>query len=175
MSVRSYYDGWERVQRRLIAGVEAMPASDLDLRARDGYWPVWALAAHLAGARVYWLCSVLGERGIDATPFEDVDTDGWEDHLDRPRGAGEVLHALRSSWAIVESCLDRWTEPMLGESFERRFGDIVQHHTRASVLTRLVTHDGYHAGEISLTLGMHGRATVDPWEFPGTVKREPES
>src|SRR5690349_23076426 len=31
-----------------------------------------------------------------------------------------------------------------------------QHHTRHSVLTRLVMHDSFHAGEVSLLLGLNG-------------------
>jgi uncharacterized damage-inducible protein DinB len=166
MSVRGCYQGWERVQRRLVDGIAEMPPEALNLRASPGYWPVWALAAHLAGARLYWLCGVLEEPGIETTPFSLDDDNGWEDDLDHPRGAREILEALRSSWAIAERCLDTWTEPMLGETFERRWGEVVQVHSRASVLTRLVTHDGYHTGEISLILGMHGQPTLDPWQPP---------
>ena len=32
---------------------------------------------------------------------------------------------------------------------------------------RLLTHDGYHGGEISLTLGMHGLKEVDLWTGRG--------
>ena len=53
---------------------------------------------------------------------------------------------------------------MLDEAFPRDVGTSQpQLHTRQSVLLRLITHDAYHAGEIALTLGMHGRPILDLW------------
>jgi hypothetical protein len=53
---------------------------------------------------------------------------------------------------------------MLGETFTRDRAGQIQLHTRQSVLTRLVMHDAFHCGEISLLLGTHGLASMDPWE-----------
>jgi len=118
----------------------------------------------MAGARVYWLCGVFKEAGADATPFPDpLDGDGWEDHLDVPRGTDELMFAVASSWLVVESCLNRWTPEMLGETFTRDRAGTIQRHTRHSVLTRLVMHDAFHCGEVSLLLGMHRQPSLDPW------------
>jgi hypothetical protein len=35
---------------------------------------------------------------------------------------------------------------------------------------RLITHDAYHTGEISLVLGMHGLPEIDLWR-PASVAR----
>jgi uncharacterized damage-inducible protein DinB len=53
---------------------------------------------------------------------------------------------------------------MLGESFSRPMPSGLQHHTRASVLTRMVQHDAFHIGEISMILGQNGLPSMDPWE-----------
>lgn len=164
MSLWSLYEGWERVQLRLTDGIRGLAAETLALSRVEG-WPVWALAAHVAGARVYWLCGVLKEAGSETTPF-GIDGDGWEDHPEHPRSAEELVRALETSWAVVAACLERWTPPMLAERFERSYGDQIQSHTRSSVLTRLMTHDAFHTGEISLVLGSHGLAAVDPWDRP---------
>ncbi|MEW6226170.1 MAG: hypothetical protein AB1627_16230 [Chloroflexota bacterium] len=78
--------------------------------------------------------------------------------------------ALRASpahlpiWGLAAHVAgERWTIPMLEAAFERRYGDIVQVHTRASVLNRLVAHDAYHAGEMSQVLGVHALPVADPW------------
>jgi len=141
-----------------------MGTSELALRASADSWPVWAIIGHLAGARVYWLCAVFKEPGAETTPFADLSGDGWEDHPDVPRDADELVYALESTWRVVESCLERWTPEMLGESFERPLPGVMQHHTRASVLTRLVMHDAFHGGEVSMILGGRGLPSVDPWE-----------
>jgi uncharacterized damage-inducible protein DinB len=131
---------------------------------REQGWPIWALVSHIAGARAYWLCGVFKEPGAESTPFSDHATgEGWEDHLDVPRGADELLLAVESSWRIVESCLQSWTVESLAQTFSRERGGVVQLHTRASVLTRLATHDAFHSGEVSLLLGMRGLPALDPW------------
>ena len=124
---------------------------------------VWATAAHCAGVRVHWLCGVLGEPGADTTPWPDPDGDGWEDDPDHPRTASELVLALDTTWALIDGCLDRWTPDMLDVDFERHIGGRVQIHSRASILQRLLTHDAYHCGELSQTLGIHGLPQIDLW------------
>ncbi|HEY3194035.1 MAG TPA: DinB family protein [Candidatus Dormibacteraeota bacterium] len=158
------FEGWHRTQAHLIHRVPKLEPQELQLRASPEGWPIWAIVSHLAGARVYWLCGVLKERGAETTPFRDPLGEGWEDRLDVPRQSGELMFAVESSWQIIESCLARWTPKMLGEAFIRvRDGD-VQKHTRQSVLTRIVMHDAFHCGEVSILLGTHGFASMDPWE-----------
>ncbi len=164
MAVEAVYEGWRRIQDRLVARLPGMSDEQLSLRASAESWPVWAIVAHIAGTRMYWLCSVCGLPGIESTPFTDPASEGWEDRLDVPRGADELLEAVRSSWAIVDSCLTGWTPEMLPVAFELTRNGEVQHHTRHSVLTRLVMHDSFHAGEVSLLLGLNGLPSLDPWE-----------
>lgn len=164
MSVDGLYEGWRRAQERLVERLPRLSDDELALRSNEGGWPVWALVAHVAGGRVYWLCTVCGEPGVEMTPFPDPANDGWEDHLDQPRGTAELLHAIESSGSIVSRCLDEWTVGMLSVAFTRVRNGEVQRHTRASVLTRILTHDFFHVGEVSLLLGNHGSPSLDPWE-----------
>ncbi len=124
---------------------------------------MWATVAHTAGARAYWLCEVIGEPGADMLPFTNLADGGWEDDLDHPRGAGELVEALDSTWRLLEGCLDRWTPEMLASEIRREYADTVQVHTRGSILQRLFSHDAYHCGELSQTLGIHGLAQIDLW------------
>jgi uncharacterized damage-inducible protein DinB len=89
---------------------------------------------------------------------------GWEDDLDTPRSAAELVWALETTWNIVANCLERWTPDMLEVAFTRIGMDgRQQRHTRQSVLMRMLTHDAYHAGELSQVLGIHGLPQVDLW------------
>jgi uncharacterized damage-inducible protein DinB len=166
VSVEKTYEGWYRVQERLAARIPRLTTEELALKASPEGWPVWALIAHLAAGRVYWLCVVCGEPGLETTPFPDPATEGWEDHLDEPRTAPELAAAIDSSWVIAQSCLETWTPEMLDVSFTRTRNGLLEHHTRASVLTRIVMHDSFHGGEISLLLGARGLPSLDPWEPP---------
>ena len=162
-NVAFFYAGWRQMNDRLIEVVGSLSDEELAWVPAPGMWPVWALVGHLCGARAYWLCAVLGEPGVERTPFTDPNGAGWEDDPTHPRGADELVHALRSTWTLIDACLERWTPEMLRVEFRRQRGAVVQLHTRQSVLIRLLTHDASHSGEISHTLGSHGRGEVDLW------------
>jgi uncharacterized damage-inducible protein DinB len=164
MSVRRFYDRWPQYNRRLTEVVGAMTDEQLAIRPSPEHWPVWATVAHSAGVRVYWLCAVLGEPEAETTPWPDpAHDDGWEDDLDHPRRAAELVMALDATWAIVDHALDRWAADTLGEEVERSYADTIQVHSRGSILQRLLTHDAYHCGELSQTLGIHGLPQIDLW------------
>ena len=163
-SAAGFYQWWRQYNSRLVEAIRPLSDEQLKLRASPGNDPIWALAAHTAGGRVYWLCGVLKESGAETTPFTDpLSGVGWEDDPDTPRGAAELVFALESSWRIVERCLDRWTTSMLGEEFTREIGGKTQRHSRQAVLMRMVTHDAFHSGEISQLLGAHGLPAIDLW------------
>lgn len=174
-SIRPFYSDWTGYNRRVVAGLRDLSDADLALRvAGSDHWPIWAVAGHTAAARVYWLCHVLGEPGAETTSFSDPTGLGWEDDLATPRTAAELVEAYESSWRIIEACLGRWTPAMLDETFERQGRSGLQRHSRQSILLRLINHDAYHAGEISLTLGANGREPIDLWPAADWLVRPPE-
>lgn len=163
-SIRRFYPDWEQYNRRIVEVVREMTTEQLVIRPAPERWPIWATVGHNAGARVYWLCTVFGEPGAEQTPFADAASGiGWEDDLDHPRGAAELVWAMESTWQIVASVLDRWTPASLAESVARDSAGRKSVHTRASILNRLITHDAYHAGELSQTLGIHNLRQIDLW------------
>ena len=163
-SIRPFYADSTQYRSRLVDAVRDLTPSQLALNAGTDHAPIWALAAHCAGTRTYWLCGVLGEPGAETTPFPDpLDGLGWEDDLEHPRSAAELVFALESTGAIVERCLDTWTPEMLEVEFERRYGEIRQVHSRRSILLRLLSHDAFHSGEISQVLGVNGLPAIDLW------------
>jgi hypothetical protein len=162
--IRHFYADWTQYRSRLVDGVRDLTPHELAISAGPDHAPIWALAAHCAGTRVYWLCGVLGEPGAETTPFPDPFAEiGWEDDLEHPRTAGELVGALETTGAIIERCLDTWTIDMLEVEFERRYGDTAQRHTRRSILLRLLSHDAFHSGEISQLLGANGLHAIDLW------------
>ena len=128
-TIRPAYDMWPQYNRRLREVIGAMSAEQLAIRPSPDLWPIWGTVGHTAGARVYWLCHVIGEPGAETTPFTDPSGFGWEDDLDHPRGADELVEALDSTFRIVEGCLDRWTTDMLADQIHRDFKGTAQVHT----------------------------------------------
>ena len=166
-NVAPFYAGWELANEALIEAIRDLTLDQLALLIRPE-WPIWASVSHVAGARVYWLCHIFKEPGGETTPFTDPNV-GWDDDLGHPRSADELVGALASTWRIVAHTLETWTPESLTQTAKRRAGDKVQIHTRQSVLWRMITHDAFHGGEISLTLGSHGlggrgpNGPVDLW------------
>jgi uncharacterized damage-inducible protein DinB len=162
-SIRPFYADWAGYNRRTIEGLAALSPEDLALRVPGSdHWPIWAIASHMAGTRVFWLCDIFGEPGADQTPFAD-DAPDWEDDLSAPRSGEEVVAALGSTWRVVEGCLDRWTPESLGQAFDRIEGVRHEVHTRQSILLRMINHEAYHLGEINIALGTNGREPINPW------------
>jgi uncharacterized damage-inducible protein DinB len=164
MSIRLFYDRWPQYNRRLTEVIGAMTDEQLAIQPSPERWPIWATVGHTAGTRSYWLCAVLGEPGAESTPWPDpTDGVGWEDDLDHPRSAGELVMALDTTFAIIDRLLDRWTPEMLSDEVERVYGDQRQLHSRASILQRMFTHEAYHCGELSQTLGINDLPQIDLW------------
>jgi uncharacterized damage-inducible protein DinB len=162
--VGRFYDGWQTYNERIVEIVRDLSDEQLQVRPAADRWPIWATVGHTAGARVYWLCGVFGEPGAETTPFPDPGSGiGWEDDLDTPRSAAELTEALESSWRIIAGCLERWSPEVLFEDFAGQAGKRTQIHTRQSVLVRLLSHDAYHCGELSQTLGINGLPQIDLW------------
>jgi uncharacterized damage-inducible protein DinB len=163
--IRRFYNGWATYNERIVEVVRDLSDVQLRIRPAPGRWPIWATVGHTAGARVYWLCGVLGEPGAETTPFRDpLSGVGWEDDLDKQRRADELVLALDTTWRIVDGCLDRWTAAMLDDTFVARSESGTLVHTRQSVLMRLISHDSYHCGELSQILGIHGLPQIDLWK-----------
>ena len=174
--VARFFCGWPLANERIVGAIAPLTRDQLGLLIRAD-WPVWASIAHVAGARAYWLCGVFGEPGIETTPFHDggAVADGWEDDLAHPRSADELVAALTSTWRIIEHTLATWTPETLDREARRVRGDQVQYHSRRSVLWRLITHEAFHAGEVSLVLGAHElggdhpNGPIDLWTGLGRI------
>jgi uncharacterized damage-inducible protein DinB len=165
LTIRAFYDRWPQYNRRLIEAIAPLTDEQLAIRPSPDHWPIWAIVGHLAGSRVYWLCTVASEAGFESTPFADLSGEGWEDDLAHPRGAVELVGALESTFAIIDRVLDEWTPATLAEEFERFYRDERQVHSRASILQRLLTHEAYHDGEIAVAMGSHGLEPVYIWRM----------
>jgi uncharacterized damage-inducible protein DinB len=164
MSIRPAYHMWPQYNRRVREVVGALTDEQLALRPAPGLLPIWAAVGHTAAMRVYWLCAVVGEPGIETTPFwNGSEATDWADDLDHPHSADELAGALDTTFAIVDGCLDRWTIEMLADEIERPYADTVQIHTRGSIVQRLLTHEAWHWGELSQLLGIHGLPQPDLW------------
>ena len=168
MSIEAFYGDWRLYNDLIVDALRGMSAEELALRAASDDpssstgWPIWAIAAHTAEMRIYWLSRVLGVPGEEATPFNGME-DGWEDDLDQPRSGDELVNAWVTTWGIVENALRTWTPATLDEPMRREPDDPGPHLTHRSILLRVMVHETYHVGEIAVVQSIHGRTPIDLW------------
>ncbi len=171
-SIRPAYSMWPRYNKRLRDVIAELTTDDLSTRAigqasrpEPEQWPIWATVGHVACQRVFWLCDFLGEPGVESTPFPNAAYNcPGDDDLEHAPDVGALIDALDSTFRVVEGCLDRWTLDMLTEEVRREDFAPDWVHTRGSVLQRVFTHDVYHCGELSQTLGAVGLPQIDLWD-----------
>jgi hypothetical protein len=168
-SIRPFYADWAGYNRRAIDGLERLGAAELALR-RPGseHWPIWAIAAHMAGTRIYWLCEIFGEPGIERMTVLRAGRHGLgglPGHASiRPRDRRRAPRQLGGRRRLPRP-LDA------GDA-----GGVSSSATAAAARTRstrgsrsscaMINHEAYHLGEINIALGANGRDTIDPW--PGS-------
>ena len=170
--LRAAYSMWPQYNERLRAVIADLSTDDLATksighasRPEPEQWPIWATVGHVACQRVFWLCDFLGEPGADTTPFTNAAYDcPGDDDLVNALDAPALVAGLDSTFAIVERCLDSWTLEMLDEVIRRPDFGTDWAHTRGSVLQRVLSHDVYHCGELSQTLGAAGLPQIDLWD-----------
>jgi uncharacterized damage-inducible protein DinB len=179
--LRPFYADRAGYNRRWIEGIRRLTPEELALPVPatrdwgDEPWPIWAVAAHTVGPRVFWLCDVFGEPGAETTPWPGP-TPGWEDDLSHPRTVDELVWAWESTWTIIEGVLDRWTFDSLDVAVQRDEANRPPElHTRQSILIRMITHEAYHLGEVNLVLGSNGREPIDPWPGQDWLATTPRS
>lgn len=162
--IRSAYSLWPEYNRNLREVVGAMTPEQLALRPSPDRWPLWATVGHLACQRVFWLGDFAGVPGKEDTPFTNAAYNcPGDDDLETILGPSDLVHALSTTFRLVETCLDTWTFDSLDEEIRRPdFGpDWVK--TRGAVVQRVYSHDVWHAGQLAQTLGINGLPKIDIW------------
>lgn len=167
----AFYDGWAEQQANLLESIRPLSQEQMQLRPAPGEYAIWQLASNMAGGRLYWLCTMLGEdsRGLlglfrvdhVTVPGLAMEQAGWEDDGDHPRGAAEIEDAFHKTWGVVDACIDRWTLADLNREVTRTdaFGR-VRTISPGGVLWRLMAHEVHHGAEISTILRINGLPTA---------------
>ena len=150
-SIAQFYVGWPEYQRLLVDAIRPLTPEQLALSVARGAWPIWQLASHIIGVRAGWFHYTLGEGDAAIEEFGE-----WGGRDGGPRPASELVRGLEATWALVSSCLDRWTAADLPELFEDDGPK-----SRGWVVWHVLEHDIHHGGEVSLTLGAHGLPALD--------------
>src|SRR5512132_4495593 len=156
-TLRTAYSLWPGYNRALRDVVASLTEEQLAIKPTPERWPLWATVGHLACQRVFGLCDWAGAPGAETTRFTNAAWDcPGDDDLEHVLSSAELVEAIDSTFAIIESCLDSWTLEMLAEEVSHPDWPGDWTHPRAWALERSFAHDVWHIAELSDALGRAG-------------------
>ncbi len=159
--VIGFFAGWKQHNALLTRTLSPLGDEELSWSAGEGLWPIRVLACHIVAARAWWFKGWMGEGDDELERLITID----DEELERPtRNAAAICKALDKSWSDVQECLERWTDADLDAKFQRPRPNASGERPwrdRRYIVWHVAEHDVHHGGEISLTLGMHGRRGFD--------------
>ena len=143
------YTGWPGYQERLVAVITPLTREQLAL-SLPHHWSIERITAHIVAARVWWLCSRVGEGSSILAPLEH-----WDETCAPIRSAEELLYGLDLTWQRIADVLAKWTPADLVQVLPEHQDD-PKERTRQWIIWHLIEHDIHHGSEISSILGSHG-------------------
>src|SRR5215469_4809201 len=152
----SVYKGWDCHHHLLSEVVRSLSAEQLALRAAPHLRSIGELAAHVIAVRARCLYYVLeeGETTLaNLVRWDRTDADA--------RTVPELLSGLDRTWQVLQDSLSRWRATDLEDILQGEKEGVTYSSSRQWVIWHMLEHDLHHAGELSLTLGMHGGVGLD--------------
>jgi uncharacterized damage-inducible protein DinB len=135
-----FYENWGEFLGQVRDALVPLDSTQLGLRAAANERTVGEMAQHVVAARAYWFHDFMGEGGGEIAQYS----------------AAEIVQGMDATWQFMFERLSTWTPEDMRHTFPHEWRGDHYDLTRSWVVWHVLEHDLMHAGEISLTLGMHG-------------------
>lgn len=143
-------DSWDRNNRILVNLIRLIREEHLDARPVEGSPTIGELIMHLHYVRLVFVLEGANEFAKELPPGE------WQSEHDRRR----MVEMLNDSAAAVRDAVKgRLTA---GQAMDQHYDHPIL------MLQHLIWHEGYHHGQIKLTLKLHGHPISDSEAGPMT-------
>ena len=162
-SLKDVFDGWDGFQSSLVQAITPLTPAQLSWRPAATLNSVGELARHISFGRITWFSrmDVPGSERLTAKISEwETDRDGNQHIIeaaipiaDKP---AELVMWLEDSWQMIARTLGQWSVADLSKSYQYTWNGTAYANSRQWTLWRVLTHDVYHGGQLSLMLGMQG-------------------
>ena len=145
-------DSWDRNNTILINLLGALPEGGLEARAMEGSPSIAELFAHIHYVRLVFVFE-------DAPEFaKDVPKQEWRDERD----PGRIAEMLNDSAKVVRDAVK--SSVQTGRDMNLHFDHPIL------MLQHMIWHEGYHHGQIKLSLKLAGRPITNKEAGPVTWK-----
>ncbi|MBV9863942.1 MAG: DinB family protein [Abitibacteriaceae bacterium] len=158
------FEGWEGFNTSLLHTIELTPAEALTYRAAPEMRSVGEIMRHISLGRINWF------HRMDAPGSEELveqmqqrnawKTDATGHHSvvesDFPITTAELTHWLQATWGMVEQTLNQWTVADLFQTYRHTYWGQTYAVSRQWTLWRIMCHDIYHGGQLTILLGSQG-------------------
>ena len=157
LSLQSVYHGWDGFQASLVRAIDPLSPEQLAWRQRPEDRSVGEIAAHIAFGRVDWFQRMGAPRSADlaqriaAVDQAAVATD-----------AAAIVAWLADTWQMVEETLTQWTVEDLAVTYPHPYRGTLYAVSRQWTIWRILSHDIYHGGQLTVLLGAQG---IEPFEL----------
>lgn len=141
------FESWQDYQDALKRAIAPLTMQQLQRRVIPNLRTPGEIAEHIVFGRALHLNRALGENITELTPFLQ-----WDNTVNPPHTASEILDGLERTWQVITECLMRGSPT-----------DVISEQDQSITQTiwGLLDHDLPHAGELSLLLGADGISGVE--------------
>ena len=179
-SLAEVFDGWGGFQASLIQAIGPLSADQLRWRPSANLHSVGELARHISMGRIEWFARMDAPGSADLIAQIEhwaQDSDGnrhiVESEIPIAEQAAELVHWLTLSGQMLERTLQQWTVDDLARTYRHTWNGDIYAISRQWTIWRILTHDVYHGGQISLLLGMQGIAHFELGDLFGHITLPP--
>lgn len=144
---------WQKYQDLLKDAVAPLTADQLAFRL-GSQRSAGEIVTHMVAVRAWYFQGVMGEGDAEIEALH-----GWEASDVPTRTTAELLTGIDQTWQLLSSCLARWTDADMRDTFFINWRD--RHESRAWIVWHVLEHEIHHGGALSFTLGNFGLPGLD--------------
>jgi uncharacterized damage-inducible protein DinB len=179
-SLATVFDGWDGYQTSLVHAISPLTPEQLRWHPAGDLRTVGQLARHISFGRLIWLLRMDAPGSAEVASQISVwetDSDGNRDFEDDAfaitEDPAELVRWLESTWSIISATLQQWQVSDLSRTYRHTWNGTTYANSVQWTIWRVLTHDVYHGGELSLMLGMQGIESFELTAFFGHITLPP--
>lgn len=149
MKPAQIFSHWNQIRRDLYETIDHFTDEELHICPFDGSWPVGQIMLHIADAEDGWLRNVV-TRELEEWP-EHYTLENYPTRAAIKNVLGEVHERTEAYLSALET----------GELWQEITAPWGSKFSRYWIIWHVLEHEIHHRGELSLALGLLGRAGLD--------------